>query len=262
MYALVSLILVVSLSMLIVRTGTVALTMTGLSKDVASFQSLSAYSGAGFTTEEAEEITAYPARRRVVKTLIRLGSVGLVTSIATLVLSFTDPTARLERLVVLLGAAAVLVGLARSRLFHSLLTPLIKRALGRTATFEVRDYLGLLNLDREFTVADLTVQEESWLADKRLDELELRSNEGINVLGIRREDGTFIGAPNGEHELTPGDTVIAYGQRDRLVELAERSVGDEAAHERAKDAYQRLIARERRLDPEQRETDRASAPFE
>lgn len=175
MYALVSLILVVSLSLLIVRTGTVALTMTGLSKDVASFQSLSAYSGAGFTTEEAEEITEYPARRRVVKTLIRLGSVGLVTSIATLVLSFTDPTARLERLVILLGAAAVLIGLSRSQLFHSLLTPIIRRALSRTATFELRDYLGLLNLDREFTVADLTIQEDSWLANEQLGDLDLRA---------------------------------------------------------------------------------------
>lgn len=260
MYALVSLIIVVSLSLLIVRAGTVALTMTGLSKDIASFQSLSAYSGAGFTTEEAEEITAYPARRRVVKALIRLGSVGLVTSIATLVLSFTDPTTRLERLLVLLFAAAVLVALSRSQLFHSLLTPLIKRSLSHTDTFELRDYLGLLNLDREFTVADLTVTEDSWLANERLDDLELRSEEGVNILGIRREDGSFVGAPGGDHALRPGDTIIAYGQQDRLEELVGRSAGDESAHERAKDAHRRLLARERRLDSERDDPDRQRPP--
>ncbi|WP_336343450.1 hypothetical protein [Halalkalicoccus ordinarius] len=80
MYALISLILIIALSMLIVRVGTVALVMTGLSREVASMQALSAYSGAGFTTEEAEETVAYPARRRVVKNLMRLGNVGLVTS--------------------------------------------------------------------------------------------------------------------------------------------------------------------------------------
>lgn len=252
MYALISLIIVVSLSLLIVRVGTVALTMTGVSKDIASFQSLSAFSGAGFTTEEAEEITAYPARRRVVMALIRLGSVGLVTTVATLILTFTDPTARLERLLILLGAAGVLIALSRSQAFHDLLTPVIKRALSRTATFELRDYVGLLNLHRDFCVADLTVQEDSWLANERLGDLELRSEEGINILGIRREDGTYIGAPAGEHEITPGDTLIAYGQRERLEELVERSADDDDAHERAKDAHQRLLSLERRLDPERR----------
>lgn len=251
MYALVSLIIIVSLSLLIVRIGTVALTMTGVSKDVASFQSLSAFSGAGFTTEEAEEIIAYPARRRVVMTLIRLGSAGLVTSIATLVLSFTDPTTRFNRLVILLIAAGILVALSRSQAFHTLLTPLIKWALSHTATFELRDYAGLLNLDRDFCVADLTVQEGSWMANEQLSDLELRSTEGIDILGIRREDGTYIGAPSINHELMPGDTVIAYGQSDRLEELVERAADDDEAHEEAKAAHDRVLALERQLDPEQ-----------
>lgn len=114
MYALVSLIVIISLSMLVVRVGTVALTMTGLSEDVASFQSLSAYSGAGFTTDAAEEVTAYPSRRFTVKTLMRLGNVGLVTTIASLVVSFADPATRLERLVIVLVACLILLWLSRS----------------------------------------------------------------------------------------------------------------------------------------------------
>ena len=250
MYALISLIIVVSLSLLIVRVRTVALTMTGVSKEVASFQSLSAFSGAGFTTGESEKITVYPSRRKVVKALIRLGSVGLVTTIATLVLSFADPTTRLERLLVLVGVAAVLVGLSQSRYVHSLLTPLIKRGLDHVGSFELRDYVGLLNLHRDFSVADITVQDDSWLADERIGDLDLRSDEGVNILGIRRDDGTYIGAPSGEHVITPGDMIVAYGQRERLEELAERSTGDDA-HERAKDEHGRLLALERRLDPEQ-----------
>jgi hypothetical protein len=250
MYALLSLIVVISISLLIVRVGTVALTMTGLSREMASFQSLSAFSGAGYTTAEAEEVTAYPAQRRVVKTLIRLGSVGLVTTIATLVISFTDPASRLRRLFTLLVAAAVLVALSRSQRFHDLLTPVIERLLSYTAPFEIRDYVGLLDLDREFSVADLTVQEDSWLADERLADLDLRSDEGINILGIRRSDGTYIGVPSGEHEIIPGDTIFADGQRDRLEELVARSAGDEKAPEEAMEEHRRLLALERRLDPE------------
>lgn len=184
------------------------------------------------------------------KTLVRLGSVGLVTSIATLVLSFTDPTTRFERLVVLVAVAVLLVGLSRSRRFQELLTPVIRWALGHTATFEIRDYVGLLNLDRDFAVADLTVQEGSWLANECIADLDLRSGEGIDILGIHREDGTYIGAPSGDHEITPGDTIVAYGRRERLEELVERSAGDDRAHEEAKAAHDRLLALEERLDPE------------
>ena len=257
MYALASLIIIIALSMLVVRVGTVALTMTGLSREIASLQALSAYSGAGFTTQEAEEAVAYPARRRVVKNLMRLGNVGLVTSISSLVLSFTDPTTRFERLVILVVAAAVLIALARSAWLDRLLTPAIKRVLSRRSSFELRDYTRLLNLHRDYHVADLAVSEDSWLANETLGDLQLRSQEGVVVLGIQREDGTYIGAPAAEDEITPGDTLVTYGQEERLKELVGRSADDEQAHEDAKDAFRRLLAFERRLDPK-RNPSRAS----
>lgn len=173
-----------------------------------------------------------------------------MTTVATLVLSFTDPTTRLRRLLVLPGVAVVLALLSWSRTFHDFLTPVVERLFGYTSTFEVRDYVGLLDLDRDFSVAHLTVQEDSWLVDERLADLDLRSEEGITILGIRREAGTYVGAPSGEHMITPGDTIIAYGQRERLKELVARFARDEAAHEDAKDDHRRLLALERRLDPE------------
>lgn len=109
MYALLALIIIIALSMLVVRVGTISLEMTGMSHDVAAFQSLLAFSGAGFTTEEAEVILAHPVRRTVVKTLIRLGSVGAITAIASLVLSFMDAPTRLDRFALLVGSALALV---------------------------------------------------------------------------------------------------------------------------------------------------------
>jgi len=54
MYALLSLVVILALSILTVRVGTIALELTGTSRDVASFQAVSAFSGGGFTTQEAE----------------------------------------------------------------------------------------------------------------------------------------------------------------------------------------------------------------
>ncbi|MGZ3673172.1 MAG: potassium transporter TrkA, partial [Ktedonobacterales bacterium] len=50
MVALVSFLLVLTLSLIIERIATVALTLTGLSRDAAAFQARSAFTGTGFTT--------------------------------------------------------------------------------------------------------------------------------------------------------------------------------------------------------------------
>jgi prepilin signal peptidase PulO-like enzyme (type II secretory pathway) len=89
MVALATVLAVILVSLLITRVATVALTLTGLSLDVARFQARSALSGTGFTTSEAEAVVNHPVRRRIVMALMLLGSAGLVTVIASLMLSFT-----------------------------------------------------------------------------------------------------------------------------------------------------------------------------
>ncbi|MCB1064424.1 MAG: potassium transporter TrkA, partial [Verrucomicrobiae bacterium] len=66
-----------TVSLVIVRVGSTALMMTGLSWDTASFQSYSAFFGVGFTTKEAELVVDHPIRRRIIRDLILAGNVGL-----------------------------------------------------------------------------------------------------------------------------------------------------------------------------------------
>ena len=53
-YLMLPTLLVILFSFLVVRTGAIALMMTGLEREKANFQALSAFSRAGFTTREAE----------------------------------------------------------------------------------------------------------------------------------------------------------------------------------------------------------------
>jgi len=89
---IITLLLVVLISAIIVRIGAVALEMTGLSRDVAAFQAQSAFSGVGFTTSESEYVVSHPVRRRIIRILMLLGSAGVTSAIATLVLSFVGTT--------------------------------------------------------------------------------------------------------------------------------------------------------------------------
>ena len=94
MVALISFLLVVTLSLIIERVATVALTLTGLSHDAAKFQVRSALTGTGFTTDEAENVVSHPARRRIVMLLMGIRTFELITGVSTLVLTFGARAAR------------------------------------------------------------------------------------------------------------------------------------------------------------------------
>jgi len=79
MIAAVSLVLIFALSFFLVRVFAVALRLTGLPEHSARFQAISALTGTGFTTSEAEMIVNYPIRRRIIVVLMLFGNLGIVS---------------------------------------------------------------------------------------------------------------------------------------------------------------------------------------
>lgn len=240
MVAIVSLLAIVTLSIVITRVATVMLTATGLSRDVARFQARSAFSGAGFTTSESESVVNHPVRRRIVMQLMLLGAAGIVTSLTSLLLSFTDATGEqtANRILVLLVGLVGLRLLAGSRFVDRLLTRLTEWALRRFTRLNVRDYDKLLHISEDFAVAELEASADSWLTGRRLEELQLRE-EGVMVLGIYRDHGAYLGIPISQTRVLPGDRLVVYGEDDAIPELAERRGGPDGdqAHERAVSKY-------------------------
>lgn len=72
----VAILVLLTLSLVITRLATVALVMTGLSKEAARFQARSAFTGTGFTTSEAETVVGHPVRRKIIMLLMILRSTG------------------------------------------------------------------------------------------------------------------------------------------------------------------------------------------
>lgn len=236
MLAIASVIVVILLSLIITRIATVILTLTGLSRESARFQARSAFSGVGFTTKEAETVVAHPVRRRVVMTLMLLGSAGLVAVVSSLVISFSRAggEARLTRLGVLLGGLLAVWLIARSSVLDRAFARLVRALLRRYTNVDARDYAGLLELAEGWSVAELFVTESSWMAGRRLDELALR-DEGVAVLGIHRPDGSYLGVPVADTTILPGDRVLLYAHGELVAELDCRPPGEagDRAHEEA-----------------------------
>ena len=243
MIALASLLVIVLLSLLITRVATVALVLTGLSRESARFQARSALSGVGFTTSEAEGIVNHPIRRRIVMLLMLIGGAGTLTVLGTLFLSFagTDPSQRTTRVAVLLAGLLGLWLVARSAWVDRRLSGVIARGLNRWTDLEARDYAALLHLSSAYAVTEIAVEPGSWTAGRRLRELGLR-DEGIVILGVSRPDGSYVGAPRFDTEIHPNDTLLVYGRTSQIEELACRPAGPEGdrRHEAGVEAHRAL----------------------
>ncbi|HZD79468.1 MAG TPA: TrkA C-terminal domain-containing protein [Actinomycetota bacterium] len=257
MLSVVTLLIIVTLSLLVTRVATVALTLTGMSRETARFQARSALTGTGFTTREAESVVSHPVRRRIIRLLMLLGSAGLVTAMASLLLSFTSVgsgLAGLKRAVLLLAGLGLLWIFTLSDRVDRWMSVVIERVLRRSTDLQVRDYEGLLRLAGGWVVAELKVSDEDWLADRTLADLDL-PQEGVLVLGIERVDGRYVGAPKGSAALHPGDVVILYGHERVVVDLDVRESGLRGERDRrgSRLLFRRHLAAQEREEEEHRE---------
>jgi hypothetical protein len=239
--AVLSVLVIITLSLLVTRVATVALTLTGLSREAARFQARSALTTTGFTTSESERIVGHPVRRRIIMTLMLTGSAGIVTVIASLALSFATTGGARDtglRLGLLLAGLLVLYMAARSQRFDRVLQPMIRRMLRRFTDIDVRDYASLLHIHGDFAVSELAVEEGDWLAGRLLQEVR-PADEGLLILGVQRGALQYLGAPTGATRIEAGDTLIVYGPTHRLAELDRRGGGDDgdrAHHEATREA--------------------------
>jgi uncharacterized protein with PhoU and TrkA domain len=260
---IIVLLFTIALGLLITRIATVALVFTGLSKDLARFQARSAFTGCGFTTTESERLVEHPVRRRIVMTLMLLGNGVVVMAISSLIPLFMQTDGGIRETVVRLGlliAGLVAIWmLALSKWVESHLNRMIERLLRSLTGLELQDYQALLHLSEGYTITELKVDPDDWVAGKALAQLRL-SDEGLQVLGVRRASNEYVGTPTGSTMVRGGDTLLVYGKPEQLAELEARrpdAEGDREHEMRAFEQIERLRQRERkdRLEAGQDGTD-------
>lgn len=245
------------LSLVISRIATVALTLTGIPREVARFQARSALTGTGFTTSEAETIVGHPVRRRIVMYLMVLRNAGLVTAVSSFLLSFTgaeNTPETLRRVAILAAGLGALWMISHSQIVDRWLTVVIRWGLNRFTEIEVRDYARLLDLGGDYSIKELGLRSDDWLVGKTVAECGLPA-EGILLLGLRRENGVYFGTPPPDTEFRKGDLLILYGERDAIRDLDKRVRGHEGDTE-----HRRAVGRQKAREREAQQTDRETSP--
>jgi hypothetical protein len=248
---IVSLLVVLALSLLITRIATVALMFTGLSQELARFQARSAFVGVGFTTSESERVMDHPVRRRIVMWLMLLGNAGLIAAVSSLIPVFiggeSDAAGFGRRILLLTSGLLLIWAVSVSKWIDRQMSRAIAWALKRWTHLDVSDYPALLQLSAGYMVSELKVEAGDWVAGKNLTELRL-ADEGVQVLGIRRATGEYVGAPTGKTYIRRGDTLVLYGLVKHIAEIDQRgagTVGDAAHEQRVQEQHMTIEEQER-----------------
>ncbi len=197
--------------LLILWVGSMALEATGLERRKARFQALSALTGTGFTTREAESIVNHPRRRRIASWLIFLGSVGIVAFIMVMILylraGFKAPTiSHVGIIIISLVILALIIWTGVINKLSNVVVSWFNRGhpVPGLVTEEILHEAG------NYGVARILTKEEMREVDITINDIKSGERELI-ILAIER-GGEVLSLPKDEEVVQAGDCLLCYGK--------------------------------------------------
>lgn len=221
LYFIIPTLFVIFVSFLIVRAASIALMMTGLDEKKAKFQALSAFSGTGFTTKEAEQIVNNPKRRQIVTWLMILGNAGIVTVIVTATSSIATSRGYnipLSALILVIGVYAI-YKIASHRGFIRRWESIVEDRLVKSPVFEEAGTEDLLHFIEGYGLVRVIVRENSFLIGSSIAECKLSEKKAL-VLGIERGK-VWLPIPKADEKIKENDRLIIYGPLKVLKTLSK-----------------------------------------
>ncbi len=215
-YYLFPTLLIILVSILVIRAAAIWLMMTGLDEKKAKFQAISAFTGTGFSTREAETVMNNPARRSIVSWLMILGNVGIASIIITATSSFIKSHGYQISVnaAILFGGIYLIYILATKKGLIRRWEDFVQDRLIKSGALEEGATEDLLHLIEGYGLVRAAIKEGSQLAGKTLEEIKLRRKK-LLVFGIERGK-KWISIPSPGEVIKAGDKLVVYGPLDVL----------------------------------------------
>jgi hypothetical protein len=215
------LLITILISFIIVRIGGFALQLTGIEPEIARFQALSAFSGTGFTTREAERVVGHRTRRRIVTVLIILGNAGTVTVIATLVASFTQVGGYtwffIRLAIIVVGIVGLYQLIIRSnvgqRIVDWLQRPVVNRILRAAPVAEE-----IFHVEKDWAISRVMIKRGSKSIGQSVTDITAEGD--VEILGIDRA-GTYLARPDKEEKIVERDRLLVYANRRAVKRISD-----------------------------------------
>jgi hypothetical protein len=225
-------IMVLGISFLMVRVGGLALELTGMGAKQANFQSLSCFTGTGFTTRESEMVVKHPARRRIASVLMVAGNIVFVTMIGSFVntlatsrdmqehvsLSFISQEIRVHYSLVMIGELllvvfsfwALYVFFTRSPLWRYL-QKRIKARMSEMDAFSQVSFEEFMIGTHGCGTIRMKVDAASPFCGRTLGEINMRAEYHAQVLAFERGQNVIYN-PSATDKVERGDFLILFGK--------------------------------------------------
>jgi amino acid transporter len=198
--------------------GSIALEATGMQRTKARFQVLSAITGTGFTTGEAEAIVNHPRRRKIATWLIFIGNTGVMGFIIVLII-FARAGIRTPSLLQIGTVIAVILAIL---LFIKLgvldgLTSIILRLAHKKRPSSFLMMEEILHQAGGYSVTRLAIGQKDVPGALTTRDTGL-TERGIAILAIERGDTTLT-FPKDDDMLATGDYLLCYGKTTELAAI-------------------------------------------
>jgi amino acid transporter len=199
--------------------GSIALEATGMERRKARFQALSALTGTGFTTTEAEEVVNHPRRRVIASWLIFLGSVGIIFIALLLVLMIIlglKPSGTWSTTLFILSALPtvlllVLYWLGVLDKLGTKIANCLKRSSYFTSELSIKE---TVHRAGDYSLARLTIGRKAPEVGSKIGSTSLAKHK-ITILAIERGDRT-LAFPEAKEVVQAGDHLLCYGETDKI----------------------------------------------
>jgi len=195
--------------------GSILFELAGMERRKARFQTLSALTGTGFTTGEAESVVNHPKRRNIASWLIFLGTTAIIGSILGLLFLILRASApSLSGIIIMVTTIVAIILLIKLGLVNSLTDSIVRFIRKRKPASHLRAE-EIVHQVGFYGVARLSVGKEIIATAPNVGNTGL-VERGVNVLAIERMD-TAIPFPGDDERLLAGDYLLCYGKVTDLI---------------------------------------------
>lgn len=198
--------------------GSLALEASGMQRRKARFQALSAMTGTGYTTREAESVVNYPRRRTIVLWLMLLGNTGIIAFLVLLMQTIRSGLIAPSPLHIgiVVGFFLALILSVRFGIVDKLGNAIIgiagKTGKRRRETTMVAEEI--VHQVGRYAIVRLTVGEEGIGGIKLRDTGLLKP--GTMILAIERES-MALPFPDADQLVLTGDQLLCYGEVEQIL---------------------------------------------
>jgi amino acid transporter len=211
--------IVLTIWLFILWFGSIALEASGMERKKARFQALSALTGTGFTTREAEDIVGHPRRRLIATWLMFLGSVGIILFLLILLVILlvgVKPAKPISPVITILSALPpialmVLFWIGVLDKAGTKIANLMKRSAYFTPELSSKE---IVHQAGDYSVARLTIGRKAPEAGSKIGNTSLAKHK-ITILAIERGDKT-VPFPEAKETVRAGDHLLCYGETDKI----------------------------------------------